>query len=221
MKNDEHICEVCQKLFIVEFKEAWAYKIAPKGGKTHWYCRYNCMRTGEKKLEKPKETRGRKKGMKKIDKPEREELAEHLRRGLSWVDIGKQYGVGRTTVFNWLKSYDIGGGDIGKPKEDIASAKPIHIFRPPTGEKEMCVPTPAEVERFFTDGEQKELPRVEMDQVNPITQAPTETIDDSWKALQTVLFKLEAVYIDDALTDARKSFCERLKCEMADWVGEK
>jgi hypothetical protein len=49
--------------------------------------------------------------------------------------------------------------------------------------------------------------------------APRETINDIWRDLRLVVFKLEGVYVSDAVAEATKLFRQRLRDELADWVG--
>jgi hypothetical protein len=55
---------------------------------------------------------------------------------------------------------------------------------------------------------------------DPAPRTSDETINDIFRDFNAVLFKLESVYVNDAIADAQKLFRERLRDELADWVGE-
>lgn len=57
LSRQERTCEECGQIFIVLRIELWTYKLAISG-KTHWFCRYNCMWAGERKLKKSKGRQG-------------------------------------------------------------------------------------------------------------------------------------------------------------------
>jgi YHS domain-containing protein len=86
-------CEECGRDFNVESVELWAYKLSIKG-KTHWFCRWNCVRAGEKKLKASK----RRKEDLNPNKPTKDELEKCLSQGMTVKDIAAKCSAGKSTV---------------------------------------------------------------------------------------------------------------------------
>ena len=218
LSQQERTCAECGRKFIIGRMDLWAYKLVIKG-RTLWFCRYNCVRAGERKL---KDAKGRKKDL-KSKKPEKEKLEEHLRAGALIADIARKYESSVQSVRNWIKSYSLQGiQGVKKPKVDAIVPDTI-----PSENIVQDSPTPSEIEQFHTDVKPQELPKVEVDPViteaknteladlTPTPPWPFKTIDEVWQCVHLDLDMLEQLYA----AQARKSFRERLHAELGDWVG--
>ena len=114
--SQERTCDECGKSFHISRLDMWAYKISIKG-KTSWFCRWNCLRAGEKKLKNAKA--GRKKEL-KANKPKKEALEKDLRSGMSLAKIAEKYGCSIATINNWTKEYGLQGvKGVPKPSSDM------------------------------------------------------------------------------------------------------
>jgi len=230
--QQEHTCEICQKKFIAR-ADSWAYQIANSGKKIHWYCRYNCTRAGERKI---KESRAEKKERNKLpkgNKPEKEVLENDLKAGLTIKQLADKYEVHRSAVSLWIKNYNLQGvKEAHKPEDVIPADKPTVITEQsiintglevgpkvyePSNDTQL---TPEEIERFYADTEEQELPKVEMEPVVPLEtteqeedeplaitmepepEAPLETIDDVWAEARVTLVTLGKIH----MAEARKLF---------------
>lgn len=174
--SGERICPECKRKFVISDVGLWVYKLSTKG-KTLWYCRWNCVRVGEKKLKGSKI-----RGMEELKskKPSKEKLEEHLRAGAHIADIARKYDASPQSVNNWIKSYGLAGiQGVKKPKDevpvvdiqsDIEIAKDEKFYSDMTqayiDDAVQASPTLAEIEQFHTDDPVQELPKVEMDSVN-------------------------------------------------------
>ena len=225
--SQERTCEECGRQFFSSSQ--WAYKLTIKQH-TSWFCRYNCVRSAEKKLEDAKAER---KITMKSKKPSKEILEKDLRAGLPIAVIAKKHEGSVQSVHNWIKSYGLAGiQGVKKPKvEEIAQNTPL------VEEMVQGSPTLAEIEQFHTDNEVQALPRVEFSKTFNIIMddpedsfrdlvdkgasdcaedgktkdfaappAPLETVDDIWLNVHDELATLERLYV----AQAKKSFRERL-----------
>jgi len=103
----ERTCEECGRQFSISNTRLWAYRIIAKGC-TSWFCRYNCMRAGEKRLEGTKA--GRKKELRtKENKPSKAVLEKDLRTDMTLALIAEKYTCSIATISNWVKSYGLQG----------------------------------------------------------------------------------------------------------------
>jgi hypothetical protein len=154
--SKEQTCPECGRPFFIINVTLWAYKTIIDG-RTVWFCRYNCMRFAEKKLENA--NAGRKKELK--SKPSKEVLECNLRAGLPIAAIAKMHESSMQSVHNWIKSYSLAGiQGVKKPKEEIPE---LIIPLQPS-------PTLAEIEQFHTDNPVQELPKVKMDVTSMIDE---------------------------------------------------
>ena len=185
--SQERTCEECGRQFFSSSQ--WVYRFDVKGH-TYWFCRYNCHRAGEKKLEaqmaKNRSRAGRKKELSK--KSSKEVLEKDLRAGLPIAAIARKHEVSAQNVHNWIKSYGLAGiqgvkKPIDKPQSagddfDIVADQDGRLkeimAKPLSEEMVQGSPTLAEIEQFHTDTEIQELPRVKFDN-------PFSTIIDSPK----------------------------------------
>lgn len=161
----EKICEECGKQFSVPSARLWAYKIVTKQN-TEWFCRYNCVRSAERKHDAKK---GRKKEL-KSKRPSKEVLEKDLMLGLPIVQIAKKHDGSVQSVHNWIKSYGLAG--IQGKKKDVASVAPVAEvvdkygpFLEGTDVDEMVQESPTlnDIEQFHTNELIQELPKVEFD----------------------------------------------------------
>lgn len=176
----ERTCVECGKQFLITSQ--WAYRLVIKGD-TEYFCRYNCMRSGEKRHKDARA--GRKKEL-KSKKPSKAVLESDLRSGLPIVNIAKKHGSSVQSVHNWIKSYELAG--IQGKKKDVASVAPVAptVFVPKRFELEINAaevvdkygpflegtdvdemvqesPTLRDIEQFHMDEPIQELPKVEFD----------------------------------------------------------
>jgi len=198
----EHTCAECGKPFVATSQ--WLYKLSHKG-RTIWFCRWNCVRAGEKKIDSFKVTRGKGRGKKEMAvRPPKEELENDLRSGMNGHEIAKKYGASSVqSVHNWIKKYGLKGikgkgkdEDIVKesvPTENvIQDAPPVDdmVQAPQSDDMVQDSPAPAEIEQFHTDEPVQELPVVEMNpsetyHVPPETQGMTE---EEWGSQEGISF---------------------------------
>lgn len=156
--SSERTCAECGRQFFISRMDLWAYRFDVKGH-TSWFCRYNCLRAGQKKLENAKVRR--KKELSK--KPSKEVLEKDLRSGLPIAQIAKKHEGSVQSVHNWIKAYGLAGiQGIKKPKEEIPELTiPPEIMNYYADTEVQESPTLAEIEQFHTDIEIQELPKVE------------------------------------------------------------
>ncbi len=236
LSSNERVCNECGKKFTVHSSDLWAYKLSVKG-KTIWFCRYNCVRAGEKKL------KGRKENV-RSKKPSREVLEADLKAGLSHAQIGKKYGAAKITAYNWIRAYKLQVITDAPPVDDLIQTPPLDVMVQES-------PSLNELEQFHTDELVQELPVVEIDEPllgmteeenmtdaeweANVTEAykngavatepaPRETFDEIWQDVRDDLKTLERLYIAEAKVkaeiEAKKSFRERLGEMLAEVVGE-
>ncbi|MFZ3132704.1 MAG: hypothetical protein WA125_16785 [Desulfosporosinus sp.] len=132
LSQQERTCEECKRPFIIPRLDLWAYKIVIKG-KTHWFCRWNCMRAGERKLKELKGSKGRREEL-NPNKPTKDELEKDLLQGMTVNDIAVKYNAGKSTVEKWKRDYGL-QGIKSKAKENTAVDKPsptmgLHVEQP-------------------------------------------------------------------------------------------
>ena len=157
----ERTCEECGRQFFSSSQ--WAYRFDVKGH-TYWFCRYNCHRAGEKKLEaqiaESRSKAGRKQEL-KSKKPSKEVLEKDLRAGLTIAVIAKKHETSVQSVHNWIRSYGLAGiQGVKKPVDEVA----VELAQDAGHDAEIVQesPTLAEIEQFHTDEAVQELPIVEM-----------------------------------------------------------
>lgn len=214
--SQERTCEECERRFTVGNAGLWVYKIEVKGV-THWFCRYNCMRAGEKKLEGSKA--GRSKGLRaKENKPSRVELEKDLRTDMTLVLIAEKYVCSITTVFNWIKGYglqEIRGikkAELGPAVEtvDTTSDTPAQTGLNLSKIPNLCPDEqePDDKEPLLTDEEIKEIEsRMEQPQEPEAQLEPEpEPYEEAWSDLRGGIVSLRRLYA----SDADKSFFDRL-----------
>jgi transposase-like protein/YHS domain-containing protein len=195
--SSERTCPVCGRKFIITSQ--WTYKLIVKGHTT-WFCRYNCVRAAERKLNDKKV--GRNKTM-IANKPKSEVLEADLRAGLPIPNIAKKYGCTTTTIHNWIRSYGLAGiQGVKKPKDETPESTPLSgrsrppmtsgvavttQEAPPVNDMVQQSPSLAEIEQFHTDGVVQELPQVGagFDPVKPIDLPGTLAGFDLSKAKDT------------------------------------
>lgn len=156
LSSSERVCEECGRKFVIPSVDLWAYKLSIKG-RTKFFCRYNCVRAGERKL-KDVATRGTK-DMNK-NKPTKDVLEADLRSGLSGPAIAKKYNCSNPTVHKWIKDYELQDIQaVRKPKGEpvITNTPPVIVSMVQES------PTLSEIEQFHTDEPAQELPKVEME----------------------------------------------------------
>lgn len=160
ISSSERTCPECGRQFFISRMDLWAYRLVVKGH-TSWFCRYNCVRSAEKKLENAKA--GRKVNMNK-NKPKSEVLEKDLRAGLDIVIIAKKYDCSCATINNWIKGYGLQGlKGVRKPKDEpVHHAPPVGNIPPPNDMVQQS-PSLTQIEQFHTDDPVQELPKVEMD----------------------------------------------------------
>ena len=154
LSQQERTCEECQRPFIIPNVGLWAYKLVIKG-KTHWFCRWNHMRAGERKLKESKtlkDAKGRKEEL-NPNKPSRNELEKDLSQGMLVKDIATKYDAGKSTVEKWKRDYGL-QGIKSKTKENTAVDKPglsmgpqveLHVGQPTGPHVEQLVETTTEL----------------------------------------------------------------------------
>lgn len=166
LSSSERVCNECGKKFTVHSSDLWAYKLSVKG-KTIWFCRYNCVRAGEKKL------KGRKENV-KSKKPSKEALEADLKAGLSYAQIGKKYGAAKITAYNWIRAYKLQVITDAPPVDDLIQTPPPDVMVQES-------PTMAEIEQFHADEPVQELPVVEMDEPLIGMTAEENMTDEEWE----------------------------------------
>jgi len=226
----ERTCEECGRRFTVGNVGLWIYKIEVKGC-THWFCRYNCMRAGEKKLEWSKV--GRSKGLRtKENKPSRAELEKDLRTDMTLVLIAEKYACSIATISNWVKSYglqEIRG--IRKASSELEAGPTVEetggvTDDPLQGGADLsevantCTCTPDD-QRLDPDGQEQDdkEPLLTEDEIEELSERPTEPIcpdpqpepqrepyEEVWNDLRGDITTLRILYAQDA----DKSFFDRL-----------
>jgi hypothetical protein len=194
-------CEECERDFNVENVALWAYKLTIKGT-THWFCRWNCVRAAERRL---KESKGRKWRKEDLKEPEvmmglslSKECAQGLRRELNEPLL--RITMGPETM------------EQSTPVAPQADTCEPYIFPILTKEYAQKLRDEKLRDENLTDEHADPAPTS--------ATTPRETINDIWRDLRLVVFKLESVYVSDAVVEATKLFRERLRDELADWVGE-
>ena len=235
LSSQERTCPECERQFIINSQ--WVYRLIIKG-QTIWYCRYNCVRAGERKLKEAKKV------IKK--KPKKQALEQDLKAGMTGPQIAEKYDCSNATVHNWIKVYGLQELQaVRKPKNEsvvIQSSPPVDMVQES--------PTMAEVEQFHTDERTVELPKVEIADSEslgeafikitcggvkvdkPITDvavsnsesiqssdpvpAPEITLEDGWSEVYDKIVTQKQRYVNQA----EKTFREKLRGLLADVIGE-
>lgn len=216
LAQQERTCEECGRKFVIPRMDLWAYKIISKGH-TLWFCRYNCARAAERKLDAKKV--GRKKEM-KSKKPSREVLEKDLEAGMPIANIAKKNDASSQSVKVWIKSYGLSYLEGIKPKKETSESKPLSgrsrapmtsgvaattqeeppVIQHSSPVDDMVQPSPtmAEIEQFHTDDPVQELPKVEMDQSINIPAATKEEISEMYA--KTEYFEDQKGDVTDSLS---------------------
>jgi transposase-like protein len=223
--SQERTCAECGRKFVMSRMDQWVYKLRIKDHTT-WYCRWNCVRAAEKRLEESKV--GRNKEL-KSKRPLKEVLEADLRAGLPLLNIARKHGASVASVHNWIRSYSLAGiQGVKKPKVDTPVVEVQNT--PRADEMVQTLPSLAEIEQFHTDEPVQELPPIEMDtlgdpsgmteeentpdevweskaseedQIKQDAPAPRETCGEIWEDVQADLATLQRMYIEQADKDFR------------------
>ena len=221
--QQEKICTECGKKFAISSQ--WVYRLNVNG-RTLWFCRYNCVRAGEKKL---KGAKGRKEKV-QSKKPPKERLEEHLIAGAQIVDIARRYDSSIQSVHNWIKSYGLQGIKSNpNPKNDV-----VHEVPPINCGVDQDLPTSIEAERLHAipaqdpTGENPdnnlyredpsqitEATRTDLGESDVVDPDPSENLDEIWQDVRDDLITLDRMYV----AEAKKSFRERLQEMLAEVMG--
>ena len=184
LNSMERTCAECGKQFTIQRMDLWTYKLSIQGGKTAWFCRYNCWRASQKKHEDEKA--GRKTELKaNPNKPTKGALETDLRSDLPIVQIAKKYEASVQTIHNWIKSYELSGIQGQKKPFDRPVVAPKICEKPILEEMVQVSPTLTQIEQFHTDEPVQELPNVEFDPPSHFIADQKEILPDgssSWSS---------------------------------------
>ena len=199
LSSMERACTECGKEFVIPRMDLWTYKLSIKGGKTAWFCRYNCWRAGQKKQVDGRT--GRKNEL-KSKKPSKKVLESSLRAGLPIAVIAKKHESSSQSVHNWIKSYGLAGIQGQKKPADKVVAP---IREKPILEEIVQELPPDEIEQVHADVEIQESPEDELVQAEEIlleVEPEEETDEDLTYTYEDVTEPNPEPAIDELLKDA-------------------
>jgi len=173
------------------------------------------------------------------NKPKKEALERHLRAGMTAPEIAEKYDASTATVYNWIRGYGLQGIKGQKlPKVETTVVDPMEPIV-----NGLCLDEGGqfvEIEKVHTEPKVQELPRVGMvptmtvesythnehkietigmsaeENMSDAEWEANKTIDEAWKNIRSGIGALECLYV----TEAKKSFRERLREMLTEVVGE-
>ena len=194
-------CDECGRRFPVSNTGLWVYRFQIKG-RTFWFCRYNCMRSGEKKLG-PKAER---KVFMKENKPTKAELEKDLKTDMTLALIAEKYVCSCATIGNWAKGYGLQGIRGAKREGDVAVDNTTKALQVHTGLDLSRIPDlcpdeqePDDREPLLTDEEIDELESRPAPPLDPDPEPEQrEPYEEVWSDLRDDIAALRRLHIQDA-----------------------